>query len=306
MGKNFERTQQVRERFVRKISNSRRRRNWFSTNGATQFPRIENRTAFSKGNRQTQRRGKIGAEFKFYSAAFYGTKFRFLRRNGLILNRLGKGTLLVNTIHPAPEIHEHFMIHKGYGTLCTTSSTLSSTLRPLWLIAVNTMTHTDVTTAHHWARCAPCVDESFTPSHWLKASSVSCHLIPSMHVQRGCFERLLPPVSLLLLQVPLPPLPDSCHGAWREFHGRSLVQLRLREQWSAWTMSHPTQVMSPKDMELADTNELNLATSSDIYFQDILEDTSVLLQPRHRRRRARQASCNRGRQNGATRWGKEQ
>ena len=27
-------------------------------------------------------------------------------------------------------------------------------------------------------------------------------------------------------------------------------------------------------MELADTNELNLATSSDIYFQDILEDTN--------------------------------
>ena len=39
--------------------------------------------------------------------------------------------LRVNTIHPAPEIHEHFMIHKGYGTLCTTSSTLSPTLRPL-------------------------------------------------------------------------------------------------------------------------------------------------------------------------------
>ena len=40
-------------------------------------------------------------------------------------------TQLVNTIHPAPEIHEHFMIHKGYGILCTTSSTLSPTLRPL-------------------------------------------------------------------------------------------------------------------------------------------------------------------------------
>ena len=37
----------------------------------------------------------------------------------------------VNTIHPEPEIHEHFMIQKGYGTLCTTSSTLSPTLRPL-------------------------------------------------------------------------------------------------------------------------------------------------------------------------------
>ena len=37
----------------------------------------------------------------------------------------------VNTIHPAPEIHEHFMIQKSYGTLCTTSSTFSPTLRPL-------------------------------------------------------------------------------------------------------------------------------------------------------------------------------
>ena len=26
----------------------------------------------------------------------------------------------VNTIHPAPEIHEHFTIQKGYETLCTT------------------------------------------------------------------------------------------------------------------------------------------------------------------------------------------
>ena len=43
------------------------------------------------------------------------------------------------------------------------------------------------------------------------------------------FERPLPCLSLLLPQVLLPPLPDSCHGAWREFHGRSPVQLQLRE-----------------------------------------------------------------------------
>ena len=29
----------------------------------------------------------------------------------------------VNGIHPAPEIHEHFMIQKGYGTLCISSCT---------------------------------------------------------------------------------------------------------------------------------------------------------------------------------------
>ena len=46
------------------------------------------------------------------------------------------GTLLsptggVNTIHPEPEIHEHIYMTKGYGTLCTTTSTFSPTLRPL-------------------------------------------------------------------------------------------------------------------------------------------------------------------------------
>ena len=37
----------------------------------------------------------------------------------------------VNGIHPAPDIHEHFMIHKGYGTLRISSRTISTILRPL-------------------------------------------------------------------------------------------------------------------------------------------------------------------------------
>ena len=37
----------------------------------------------------------------------------------------------VNTIHPAPEIHEHFTIQTGYGTLCISSCTTSTILRPL-------------------------------------------------------------------------------------------------------------------------------------------------------------------------------
>ena len=37
----------------------------------------------------------------------------------------------VNTIHPAPEIHEPFVIHRGYGTLCTSSCTILTILRPL-------------------------------------------------------------------------------------------------------------------------------------------------------------------------------
>ena len=36
----------------------------------------------------------------------------------------------------------------------------------------------------------------------------------------------------------------------------------------------PDTGFEPKDMDLADTNERNLATSSDIYFQDTLDDTA--------------------------------
>ena len=49
---------------------------------------------------------------------------------------------------------------------------------------VNAMTHTDVITAHHWARCAPCESSYvFTLSH-LAQGPRPCrfHLIPSMHV----------------------------------------------------------------------------------------------------------------------------
>ena len=39
-------------------------------------------------------------------------------------------------------------------------------------------------------------------------------------------------------------------------------------------MSHPLQVMSPKEMELTDADELNLATISDVYFQHTLDDNA--------------------------------
>ena len=37
----------------------------------------------------------------------------------------------VNGIHPAPDIHEHFTILKGYGTMRTSSRTTSTTLSTL-------------------------------------------------------------------------------------------------------------------------------------------------------------------------------
>ena len=41
----------------------------------------------------------------------------------------------------------------------------------------------------------------------------------------------------------------------------------------------PDTGYEPKDMELADTNERNLATSSDIYFQNTVEDTASFPTP---------------------------
>ena len=92
------------------------------------------------------------------------------------------------------------------------------------------------------------------------------------------FERSLPPVSHLLPQVLLPPLPDSCHGAWREFHGRSLCNSAVGSMVSLDYVT-PDTGYEPKDMGLADTTEHNIAASSDIYFQDILEDTVSFSNP---------------------------
>ena len=43
--------------------------------------------------------------------------------------------------------------------------------------------------------------------------------------------------------------------------------------WSLWICHTPTGY-EPKDMDLTDAEELNLATSSDIYFQNALDDTA--------------------------------
>ena len=56
---------------------------------------------------------------------FFGNKS--VTADGSLLSPTGG----VHTIHPAPEIHEHFMIHKGYGTLRKSSRTISTILSAL-------------------------------------------------------------------------------------------------------------------------------------------------------------------------------
>ena len=51
--------------------------------------------------------------------------------DALMERNLGIHIVDVNGIHPAPDIHEQFMIHKGYGTLRISSRTTSTILSAL-------------------------------------------------------------------------------------------------------------------------------------------------------------------------------
>ena len=68
--------------------------------------------------RKESQRARI--EFRFFIV-------KSVTADGSLLSPTGG----VHAIHLAPEIHEHFMILKGYGTLCISSCTISTILRPL-------------------------------------------------------------------------------------------------------------------------------------------------------------------------------
>ena len=91
------------------------------------------------------------------------------------------------------------------------------------------------------------------------------------------FERLLP-VLLPPVQVLLPPLPDSALVPDENSMEDPLCNSAIGSMVSLDYVT-PDTGYEPKDMELADTNELNLVASSDIYFQDILEDTVFFPNP---------------------------
>ena len=93
--------------------------------------------------------------------------------------------------------------------------------------------HTDANIAQFWARRAPSVDalhKCVHTSHLAQVSSVCLHFHPWSSACALVLEcSLLPRVSLPCSPVLLPPLPELHHGVWRELHGRSPLQLQLRE-----------------------------------------------------------------------------
>ena len=59
-------------------------------------------------------------------------KGRVVLRGDIVKDDSGSDAVFtVNTIHPEPEFHEQIFMTKGYGTLCTTTSTFSLTLSAL-------------------------------------------------------------------------------------------------------------------------------------------------------------------------------
>ena len=106
----------------------------------------------------------------------------------------------------------------------------------------------------------------FTLSHWLKGLAVSFHLIHG-HSHAHLFLSvvfflsfyLLPKFLFHLFLIPaMVPDDDSMNNPLCHFAIGSMV---------TFDYVTPDTGYEPKDMELADTNELNIAASGDIYFQ---------------------------------------
>ena len=133
----------------------------------------------------------------------------------------------------APYIHEHFTIHKW---LRETAYILTHNLNNLEHIAnncMNVMTHTDVTIAHHWARCAAfrcVVVHAFI--HRTCGSSFALCVIPCHPCMRTCVWLL---ECSLFTRLSTSSSSPSSTSSWclpwclREFHGRSPVQVQVRE-----------------------------------------------------------------------------
>ena len=84
----------------------------------------------------------------------------------------------VNTIHPAPETHEHFMIQKATEH-CAQPQAHFHYIETTVTNCVNNTTHTDESTAQHWAHCAPFLDALHSLVHTVTFGSRPRSVFPS-------------------------------------------------------------------------------------------------------------------------------
>ena len=90
-----------------------------------------------------------------------------------------------------------------------------------------------------WAHCEQLHEHH--NAHWREHCAV-LNVIHACALVFGCLSVLSSPVSLLLPPVPLPALPDVHPGAWRETPWMIPCATPPSGAWSAWTMSHPSQI----------------------------------------------------------------
>ena len=93
----------------------------------------------------------------------------------------------VKTIHPAREIHEHFTIQEGYVKVCITTSTPSTSLRPLSTITRvtrRTSACATCTTEHTCTLSLVALFDHSSHSTWLKPLALVLSFHPhAIHVQ---------------------------------------------------------------------------------------------------------------------------
>ena len=136
----------------------------------------------------------------------------------------------------------------GYGTLCTTSSTLSPTLRPLWPIAWTTQ-RTQTCWPRSIEHTARRLDvSSYMRSYVTLAQGSRPRLVTSSH---PCMCTWLFDLSSSLSLSTSSPSSSSTSSWFLPWcltttPWMTPCETPLSGAWSAWTMSHPTQVMSPR------------------------------------------------------------
>ena len=147
------------------------------------------------------------------------------------------------SIHFAQEIHEHFLMRWGHGTLSTFKH-IFIYIETIVTNCVNDMIHTDELTAH-WAHCAPCVDESFnlfTPSPWVKGLAVFFHLIHGHSHAHWCWSVFFSHSFLPLSQVRFPRFLDSYHGGLMTTPCIDFCTVSPSGAWSVCIVSHPNRL----------------------------------------------------------------
>ena len=153
-------------------------------------------------------------------------------------------TVGVNTIHPAPEIHEHICVTKRLRNIVHDYKYILTFIERIVNNYVNGATHADKRTLQHWAHCMRSVVESSESIHIFTLaqglSHVSSIVIPSMNMRIvvWAFSFFSPSTSCSIS-----PSSFSCFSPWRTTTPWTWTPCATSPTGpsSPWTIACPTQ-----------------------------------------------------------------